>query len=459
MFDLNPAAKSLSSLLRLAFISCLFALTIGTDPTTGLANSPIDTAGSANEASPHLTLAPFASGFNSPVGIVGSSDGRLFVLERDGVIKIVLPDGSILPEPFLDISARVDASSSEEGLLGLALHPDFASNGYFYLNYINTTLEIRRTRISRFKVAGMSSVADSESEEILLTIEQPYGNHNGGHILFGPDGFLYIPLGDGGGGGDPGNRAQDVSTLLGKIARIDVDSNPGVAADCAGLGSGNYTVPAGNPMVDGSGGTCDELWDMGLRNPWRASFDWKAGDLYVGDVGQDSWEEIDFHSADVAPGQNFGWRCYEGSHPFNTVGCGPGASYTSPIFEYNQEGNGCSVIAGYVYRGRRFPVIDGHFFLTDYCSGNFWELVPNDSGSWDSLIHTNLRAFGYVAFGEGCDGELYLANIDDGMIYRLGAEGESALSTAAHGQAAQARNTIQLESWLYLPVLLSDACR
>ena len=166
MFDLNPAAKSLSSLLRLAFISCLFALTIGTDPTTGLANSPIDTAGSANEASPHLTLTPFASGFNSPVGIVGSSDGRLFVLERDGVIKIVLPDGSILPEPFLDISARVDASSSEEGLLGLALHPDFASNGYFYLNYVNTTLGVRRTRISRFKLTEALNLADPESEEI-----------------------------------------------------------------------------------------------------------------------------------------------------------------------------------------------------------------------------------------------------------------------------------------------------
>jgi glucose/arabinose dehydrogenase len=459
VFNLNHMVKSLSSLFRFAFISCLFALIVGTDATTGLANSPVDTAVNANEASPHLILTPFAGGFNSPVGIVGSRDGRLFVLEREGVIRTVLPDGSIFLEPFLDISARVDASSSEEGLLGLALHPDFASNGYFYLNYVNTTLGVRRTRISRFKLTEALNLADPESEEIFLTIEQPFGNHNGGHILFGPDGFLYIPLGDGGGGGDPGNRAQDVNTLLGKIARIDIDSNSGVAADCVGLGSGNYRVPAGNPMVDGSGGACDEMWDLGLRNPWRASFDRKSGDLYIGDVGQNSWEEIDYHPADILPGQNFGWRCYEGNHPFNTIDCGPGASYTSPIFEYSQEGNGCSVIAGYVYRGRRFPAIEGHFFLTDYCSGNFWELVPNGSGSWNSVMHANLRAFGYVAFGEGCDGELYLANIDDGAIYRLGVEGESARPTAAHTLAAQAPNTIQLESWLYLPILLSDGCR
>jgi glucose/arabinose dehydrogenase len=409
-------------------------------------------------ASYQLALTPFASGLNSPVGIVGSEDGRLFVLERGGVIRIVLTSGTVAPEPFIDISAQVDDSSGEEGLLGLALHPDFATNGRFYLNYVNTTQGIRRTRISSFTVTGAPNQADPDSEEILLTVEQPYGNHNSGHILFGPDGLLYIPLGDGGGGGDPGDRAQDVHTLLGKIVRIDVDSNSTAPADCVGLGTGNYGIPEGNLLIDGPGGACDEIWDLGLRNPWRSSFDRELGDLYLGDVGQGSWEEIDVHPAGAPSGQNFGWRCYEGNHPYNTTGCGPRESYRSPIFEYSHGGNGCSVTGGYVYRGRQHPALYGHFLLTDYCSGNFWELVPDDSGGWNSFLHTNLRAFGYVAFGERCDGELYVANIDRGMIYRLGIEGNPTWPEALHSTGAKSPNSIQLESWFYLPVLLSKVC-
>ena len=459
MSDSYNTVKSLVSLIRFAFIFCLFSLLVGAGETSSMAGPPAGHAIALTVSSPRLTLMPFASGLNSPVGVVGSADGRIFVLEREGVIRIVLPSGSILPEPFIDISARVDASFIEEGLLGLAFHPEFATNGHFYLNYVNTTLGIRRTRISRFMATEAPNLADPDSEEILLTLEQPYNNHNGGHILFGPDGLLYVPLGDGGSGGDPGNRAQDVNTLLGKILRIDVDSSSNVAADCIGLGSGNYGIPEGNPMIDGAGGACDEIWDLGLRNPWRASFDRELGTLYIGDVGQNSWEEIDLHPAGASPGQNYGWRCYEGNHPFNTIGCEPAESYNPPIFEYNQGGNGCSVIAGYAYRGRRYPAIYGHFFLTDYCSGNFWELVPDDSGGWTSVRHTNLAAFGYVAFGEGCDGELYLANIDKGAIYRLGIEGDSTRPEALPGAGARSPNSIQLESWLYLPLLLSNACQ
>ena len=299
-------------------------------------------------------------------------------------------------------------------------------------------------------------MGDPNSEEILLTIDQPYENHNGGHILFGPDALLYIPLGDGGSGGDPGDRAQDPSTPLGKVLRIDVDSISGLPPDCSGVGSGNYRVPEGNPMTDGAGGACDEIWDLGFRNPWRSSFDRENGDLFLGDVGQGSWEELDLHIASDLPGQNFGWRCYEGNHPFNTIGCGPAGNYVSPIFEYNHEGNGCSIISGYVYRGRRYRSLLGHFFLTDYCSGIFWELEPGGSGEWNSTKHTNIRRFGFAAFGEGCDGELYLANVSNGTIYRLGIESEPA--TSVEQQGTESTNTVQLDDWLYLPLMVKNLC-
>jgi glucose/arabinose dehydrogenase len=366
-----------------------------------------------------LGLSPFAAGLNDPVGIVQAGDDRLFVLERAGKVRIIRPDGTVLPTPFLDITGRVGASTSEEGLLGIAFHPDYANNGFFFLNYTNTTAAIRRTRISRFSVTTDPDIADPTSEEILLTVTQPFQNHNAGYIMFGPDGYLYLPLGDGGGGGDTQNNAQNPASLLGKVSRLDIDSGPGLAPDCVGLGSGDYTIPADNPFVDGPGNSCDEIWLSGFRNPWQSTFDSLTGDLYIGDVGQGLWEEVSFEPAGSAGGANFGWRCYEGNHPYNTAGCGPMGQYVFPIFEYGHTGGNCSVIGGYVYRGKANPDMAGHYFLTDYCTGIYWDLYRDDSGVWMATEHNNLQTFGFSAFGEAVNGELFVANKSNGIIYHL----------------------------------------
>ena len=371
----------------------------------------------ANASGPlNLSLVPFASGFTGPLGVIGADDGRIFVLEQAGVIKIVQPNGTVLTTPFLDIQSRVDSSSNEEGLLGMALDPDFANNGYFYLNYINSDPG-RHSRISRFNLTG-PNVANPGSEEILLTIDQPNSNHNAGHILFGPDGYLYIPMGDGGGSGDSGNLAQNPANMLGKIIRIDVSQAADETAECWGDGTGNYAVPISNPFVAAVDGSCDEIWAIGVRNPWQSSFDRATGDFYIGDVGQNAWEEINFQPAASTGGENYGWRCYEGNHPFNTGGCASADNYNFPIFEYPHP-QGCSVTGGYVYRGSQFPDMIGHYIFTDYCQGVFWDLVPDGSGGWTSNEHSNLAAFGYSAFGESSDGELYVANIGDGILYHL----------------------------------------
>jgi hypothetical protein len=237
--------------------------------------------------------------------------------------------------------------------------------------------------------------------------------------MFGPDGYLYLPLGDGGGGGDTQNNAQNPASLLGKVSRLDIDSGPGLAPDCVGLGSGDYTIPADNPFVDGPGNSCDEIWLSGFRNPWQSTFDSLTGDLYIGDVGQGLWEEVSFEPAGSAGGANFGWRCYEGNHPYNTAGCGPMGQYVFPIFEYGHTGGNCSVIGGYVYRGKANPDMVGHYFLTDYCTGIYWDLYRDDSGVWMATEHNNLQTFGFSAFGEAADGELYVANKSNGIIYHL----------------------------------------
>jgi glucose/arabinose dehydrogenase len=231
-------------------------------------------------------------------------------------------------------------------------------------------------------------------------------------------------MGDGGSIGDPNDLAQNPTTLLGKVIRIDVDSGPGYAPDCVGLGSGNYTIPLSNPLADGPGGTCDEIWALGLRNPWRSSFDRLTGDFYIGDVGQSAWEEIDFQPSNSTGGENYGWRCYEGNHAYNTAGCSAIGEYDAPIFEY-PHADDCSVIGGYVYRGSQYPALAGRYFLTDFCTGNFWDLTPDGSGGWTPTMHTNLQAFGFVAFGERSDGELFVVN-HSGTIYQLGTVNELA---------------------------------
>ena len=366
-----------------------------------------------------LSLISFASGLNSPVGVynAGSGDNRLFVIELAGRIRIVQSNGTVVTTPFLDIAARV-GSGGERGLLGLAFHPNYPGTPYFYVNYTNNSTGA--THIARLTVTADPNVADPNSELILFTVDQPFANHNAGDIHFGADGYLYVPLGDGGDGGDPGNRAQDMTLLLGKVARIDVDSGPGVAPDCDGQGTGQYTIPTTNPFRDGVGGACDEIWAVGLRNPYRSSFDRLTGDFYIADVGQGAREEIDFQSAASIGGENYGWRCYEGNLPFNTTGC-PTTGFTFPVFDYDNPASGCAaVIGGYVYRGTLFPALTGRYVFTDLCSGNFWDMIRDGTGVWQVALHTNVASSGgYVSFGEDANGEVYVVHQGNGTLSRL----------------------------------------
>lgn len=369
-----------------------------------------------------LSLALFAGGFSSPVGIynAGGTDDRLFVIEQAGFIRIVRPNGAVDATPFLDITGRVE-SGGETGLLGLAFHPDYASTGYLYVNYTATVGAALVTRISRFSVTANPDIADPTSEAILFTVTQPFANHNAGDIHFGPDGYLYVPLGDGGSGGDPNNNAQTVTTLLGKITRIDVDSSSGTAPDCVGDGTGDYTVPPANPLVDGPGNTCDEIWAIGLRNPWRSSFDRATDDFYIADVGQNNWEEIDVQPAGDPGGENYGWRCYEAAHAYDlSAGCRPIGNYTSPVYAYSHGAGDCSVIGGYVYRGALYPAMAGHYLMTDLCTGTFRDVIPDGAGGWTATEHSELPSTSsYVSFGEDVAGELYIVNINDGNLYQV----------------------------------------
>jgi glucose/arabinose dehydrogenase len=274
---------------------------------------------------------------------------------------------------------------------------------------------------------------------------------------------LYIPLGDGGSTGDPEENAQNPKLLLGKVSRIDVDGGPGSAPDCFGLGSGAYTIPAGNPFVDGPGDACDEIWASGLRNPWQSSFDSKTGDLFIADVGQKRIEEVDFQSAGSSGGENYGWDCYEGSQPYvvaqDPVQCDSADTYTFPIFEYDRQllVTDCSVTGGYVYRGRRFPALEGRYLLTDYCSGRFWDLRQLPDGSWQPTRHDDatLLRKGNAAFGERCDGELFVANVIRGEIFHLatGANAVPDLTDPAFPEV------FVPEAWVYLPVVAMSGCR
>jgi glucose/arabinose dehydrogenase len=350
-----------------------------------------------------LSITPFASGFTNPVDISHAGDDRLFIVEQAGYIRIVDAAGNVNPVPFLDIDDRVK-SGGEQGLLGLAFHPNYYGNGFFYVNYTGTG---DSTHISRFSVQPANpSLADPNSEMKLLTIFQPYVNHNGGELAFGPDGYLYIGLGDGGSGGDPGDRAQNPMELLGKMLRIDVD------------GGLPYSIPESNPYY-GSFSVRNEIWAMGLRNPWRFSFDRLTGDLWIGDVGQNAIEEIDLQPASSPGGENYGWRCYEGNNAFNTDDCLSTDNYTFPVHQFDHSlTNSCSVTGGFVYRGSQIPSFYGKYFFTDYCNDKIWTLTPT-SKSWTVELMGQFQGNNFSTFGEDKNGRLYIAGLTSGVIYYL----------------------------------------
>lgn len=352
-----------------------------------------------------------SDGFGGVMDITNAGDDRLFVLEQVGRIRIIQAGGTVNPTPFLDIIDKV-GSGGERGLLGLAFHPMYAQNGYFFVNYTN---KAGNTVVARYQVeAGDPDSADPDSETILLTIDQPMGNHNGGDLSFGPDGYLYIAMGDGGGAGDTDNYGQTMTTPLGKMLRIDVDNGPGSSPDYAE--GENYTIPASNPLTDGAGGTLDEIWASGLRNPWRFSFDRFTGDMWIADVGQSQREEINLEPAGSPGGLNYGWRCYEGNEVYNSTACGPASQYTFPIFEYDHN-VGCSITGGFVYRGRDFPTLYGRYFYADYCSGQIWALTEVD-GDWVNEELFEDAPASFVTFGEDYRGELYVGTLD-GEVFRI----------------------------------------
>ncbi len=352
-----------------------------------------------------ISLVNFAAGFTRACDITHCGDDRLFVVEQGGKIWILTKAGIKLPSPFLDIDPRVGSNGNEQGLLGLAFHPDYEQNGFFYVNYTNNN---GNTKVSRFSVSASDpNIANPNSELILLEATQPFSNHNGGCLKFGPDGYLYIGLGDGGSGGDPQGFGQNKNSFLGKMLRIDVDSGS------------PYAVPANNPFVNDPT-TLNEIWALGLRNPWRFSFDRTTGDLWIGDVGQNAWEEIDFQPASSNGGENYGWRCYEGAHPFNTSNCPNVNTLTMPVAEYANSGSlGCSVTGGFVYRGFNYPQLYGKYLYTDYCSGRVWSVVPNGLGGWTNTQIADLVNNQLVSFGENKNGELFLLGNSNGIVYRL----------------------------------------
>jgi glucose/arabinose dehydrogenase len=355
-----------------------------------------------------INLEQYVTGISNPTDITNAGDDRLFVVERGGKVKIIDNEGNVLPTPFIDIDDLVSNASgqSERGLLGIAFHPDYANNGYFFLNHTDND---DHTNVVRYQVDPANpDKADPSTRELIILIEQPYGNHNGGGIKFGPDGYLYIGMGDGGSANDPQNYGQNKQSLLGKMLRLDVDNDL------------PYTIPADNPFV-GDDTTMDEIWAIGMRNPWRFSFDRMTGDLWIGDVGQGAIEEVDFEPAGDAGGHNYGWRCYEGTDFTNLnsmADCND--NYVDPVYEIPHQGfsGPCSITGGYMYRGTKYTDILGHYICTDYCTGDFYTVTSDGNGGWQGQEVATLNS-GISTFGEDVYGELYVATLSGGRIYKV----------------------------------------
>jgi len=371
----------------------------GPSPTADSLATPLPPATAASTEAPALTptlaspsipnnaccgLQLVADGLYRPTLVTHAGDDRLFILEQSGQIRVVV-NGQLLKQPFLDIDNLVNDRSNEQGLLGLAFHPDYAQNGQFFVNYTDAKGD---TVVARYTVSAAPNAADPASAETLFTVDQPYPNHNGGNLVFGPDGLLYVGMGDGGSAGDPQGNGQNPYSYLGKMLRVDVDKTPI------------------QPLI----------WALGLRNPWRFSFDRATGDLFIGDVGQGDWEEIDSvpASALAEPGPNFGWNIFEGTHRYSD---GPADLVVPPIAEYSHAEGGCSVTGGYVYRGADLPELTGNYFFADYCSGIIWSLTPAADGTWERNVFMQ-TGFTISSFGEDVDGELYVVD-HGGAVYRL----------------------------------------
>jgi glucose/arabinose dehydrogenase len=369
--------KKILLFVSLFFISITFAQTIG--------------------------LQTFATGFTSFTEVTHPpSDGRFFVVQQGGLIKIVNSDGTVNATPFLTLTTATITTGGERGLLGLAFHPNYASNGYFYIDYTNTS---GNTVIARYNVSTTdANIADASSGTILLTVTQPFANHNGGSLKFDHDGYLYIGMGDGGSGGDPGNRAQNITENLGKMLRIDVDS------------ASPYGIPPTNPYVGIAGN--DEIWSIGMRNPWKFSFNRLNGDLWIADVGQNAVEEVDKITSPLTPGLNFGWRCYEGNTTYDTSSgtCLPYASTVAPFAQYTHAAtSGCSITGGYFYTGNTYANFQNKYFFADYCNNKIGTINTAGVITWTPA----LTGGAFTTFGEDSNGELYIASNGSGTLYKI----------------------------------------
>lgn len=415
-------------------LTVLIAICISLLPWFGPPIGRLEATAQASVSWPRVSLALQFSGLSQPVHITNAGDGsgRLFVVEQVGRIRVI-KDGILQITPFLNITSRVGCCG-ERGLLSVAFPPKYASKGYFYVYYTNKSGNIVVARY--FLKVNLDStvnpdIADSNSEQIVLTINHPtFANHNGGQLAFGPDdGYLYMGTGDGGGAGDPNGNAQNPGALLGKLLRIDVESGNPTRGNPT-----TYTVPSNNPHTQ-TPGYPGEIWALGLRNPWRFSFDSQTQDLYIGDVGQDTREEVNFQPASSIGGENYGWNILEGSLCFNpSSGCVPPSLYSPPVAEYDHGSNdsiGCAITGGFVYRGLNYPDMQGIYFYGDYCTGRIWGL-KFDGSAWQSTVLLD-TPFTISTFGEDEAGNLYVTDYANGKIYMVVVKTSTGMSCVGTG--------------------------